>query len=515
MIRFIVVLALVAISAEKISMQPIEVQSSISTDQDGVLSQFTLLNRPYPSVSTLSNELWDIFMVMDTEIANNNFENMYAAPETYEMLRSLYYKDCVTPVQDWYYPEGTCFIVNVTLSAPVLELDVSSNTLNLVMNATGGDCVLNETGGNYTINLEGAQFFFDVDLSQIKITTANSTMVFVNTTGASCSVQSTNITNPNFAASINAEMASAFQNASTTDTYPFMTYNQTVSKDEDAFLVPTYFEVDTFMTEYGDTYVAFFIMTEGRDPPSSRYLDTGLLYIPDGSNVFMLVSNNLLTNRAIPNSLSSNYTYEVATKSIEQLNSTTYSTVEGSFNTGISFEANSDAKQEFGNCEITKTTDYNVILETFTVSSISSQASSNIILQGLSQDFTFAYCTSEGSGGGSTPNFENCELSYQLTISYYADGGYVKSNSSVENFSTFPTSESELEKIITENTGPDPDEIVKTSQTEVGSSLDISIFNSVFNIFADEQVLFGPVKGFDVTGVAFVYDMFLFGKVVV
>eukprot|EP01135_Chromosphaera_perkinsii_P005839 Nk52_evm28s367 gene=Nk52_evmTU28s367 len=515
-ILVILLIALTSTSASLVCGLPVatlpDQMMGVSSSGDGsnsqatILSQFTQMDRPYPSAGTSSDAEWDIFMVMDSAIANSNFASMHAAPQTYDMLRNLYYKDCDTPVSDWYYPNGTCFIVNVTLSSPVLQLDTDGETLDLVMNATAGECILAEPGVNNTIDLTGAQFMFDVALSQVELTAENSTMVFVNTTGSTCSVQSSNITNPNFASAINEEMASAFQNTSTENTYPFVTYNQTIGEDMNAMLVPTYFEMEVFTSEYGDTYVAFFIMTQGRQAPSSKYLDSGLLYMAEGSNVFMLVSNNMVATEVIPTSMNSNFTYTVE-------NSTSssgygYKTLSGSYETGIEFEATKSASQEWGSCDLGSTVTYDVDLKTFSVKSIGSTPTSDVIITGLDQSFQFGWCSTNG-----LPEQTTSTLAYTVTSTYTANGGNVVGNIAVSNSNNFPTSGGAA-GAITGTTGEgSAQDVLKDSTSSINAALDGSLVSTVFNIYADEQVLFGPVEGFNVTGVYFMYDMVIFGNV--
>ena len=494
------------------------VLTSSPVTQQQILNSLSIQNRPYPSENLNAEGQWDMLMIMSFDIANHNFASMHADPDQYTMFNNFTVTDCVTPVQDWWYPPGTCLYIDVNLGPPVLGLTEDPREVVMTMVASSGVVTLSQPGYNNSQDLTGAVFNTEVDMDQTVFKVDN-TLMYVDASHANITMDVTGYNlNPNIIQYLDVEMSGAMRNISTTTTYPFVLY-YTGTSGQDPCLVPTLFEMTQFRSEVdGSDLAAFFIMTEGRSPPSQKYVDESMAYLPDGSNVFFLISNRLLVSRMIPQGMSKEYSQTIV-KMTTSMNHQYYN-LKGTFNPNQNFTAYQSYSQKEENggsagpvevCSLKGKESYEIILGDYTMS-LSNIPSDSLNITNLDQKIKLPYCYT--GDGGSFGAYETVTTSYVKTATLFVDGGNLNSTSSTSGGTEYP-SNSHWDDAFTnqQSEQKQAESALKAVGPAISASLDTSTIFVSFNIFKDEQVFFGDIQGFALTGSSVLYDLVLFGNV--
>ena len=490
----------------------------LDASQSDVLNSLKEMNRPYPSESLGKDGQWDMLMVVSFDVANNNFKSMHADPNQYTMFSNFNLLDCETPVTQWWYPNGTCITISVDLQAPVIALKENSDDMFMSMTALKGWVVLSQPSGNVSQDLTGAVFTTVVSMKE---TTENvdGTLMYVDASKANLSVTiQDNQLSETIVLYMEEEMSDAMQKMTTPTTYPFVTFNSD-SSGKDPCLVPTSFKMKQFISSAsGKDLAAFFSMTQQRSTPSSTFVDESLAYLPSGSNMFLLISNSLFVKNMIPAGMSSGFKNSFITKQTSSGHN--YYTLEGTFNTGQSFTAYSEYHQKEENsivggvetCSLKDKEVFEIILGTYSLSSLSNEPTQSFVISNLSQEYKLPYCYS--SSGGEYGAYDKISTKYTSTATISVSGGMLNSISTTSGGTSYPSNNHWYNAFSDgENEAKEAEQSLKDAGDEVQNSVNTATIFGDFNIFKDEQIFFGDVKGFDLTGASILYDLIMFGNV--
>eukprot|EP01135_Chromosphaera_perkinsii_P005838 Nk52_evm27s367 gene=Nk52_evmTU27s367 len=509
--------------------------SAVGTTADDVMQSIANLQRPYPSVSLSEDDQWDIVIILDYSVPSTNYASMYEDGDNYDMLRKITTTDCETPASEWYYPNGTCITLDLSIGAPTASLDSNTRESFLAMDVLDGSYRLENSDVNETQSLTGLQFNAITKVAQ---TVMDETKNFIYLDGSNSSVSVVegtypNETNPEIISYIADIAREGFRNNSQSiETYPFLQFNnvnesssgvsgKTFSPDGDtsAALIPTSTQLVPFTTDNGTSLLACLMMTMGHEEPSGYYIDTSIEYMADGMNFFMLISNKLVMNYMILQVDG----YQTASVSKNTSSGHLYYNVNSEWFTGQNFSAYMGKK---GSSDPTKTcvlddfTTFNIDLQGAYVSSIDGTVKSYITVSSLEATYdNMYYCGLCDGCKDYSPATYDVTLDYDVTATLEVSGGYLNSSITTDDKSSYP-SNSEFDQQLYASTY----ETYQAVGDDVKTSAQLDNFLGSFNIFKDDvQAIFGPsddsmrlgmtANNLTLSSAGMVYDLMLIGYV--
>ena len=499
--------------------------SATETSQD-TMQAIADLGRPYPSVSLSSSDQWDLVLIFDYSVASTNYASMYNDPENYDMLREVQVQDCETPASEWYYPNGTCITLDLTISSPNAALsDMLENLLE--MNITSGWYRLSNSDMNETQDLSGTQLNALTKLEQ-QIFEEEKNLIYFDASNSSVSaVEGTypGTTNPVIVSYVEDIVSSTLRNKSqNVDSFPFIKLDKVISNaalgnvfgtssnDSNSALIPTATSIQSFTSSVnGNSLIACFMMTLGHQEPDDWYIDTSIDYTPDGMDFFMIISNKLLMNDLL---LSDS---EYDTKAI-QLNTTSgypYYNVDSTWYSNQSFQAYQKAEISISHMDTCWLYD----LHTFNLNLgsahlfMNGSVLSNLELYDLNAEFNqLPYCVIPDNGFPYSMK-TNFKFSYKVIAYLEVNGGYLSSTITTVDECSLPEA-SQLGSV-----GNNTYNEVQYLHDSVANAANVDNFFGTFNVFVDDvQAVFGPSEGvtaqsLNLTDASLVYDMLLVGYV--
>ena len=494
-----------------------------STSTDSILKTLSDLGKPFPSISSESQDQWDIFMVMDFHVANSNFKSMHAQPGKFKMFRDFYKLDCIKPSKEWFYPAGSCVEIVANLDAPTIALDSHSEAISMTMIGISGSITLMLKAGssftNHSVPVRSTVFRTEVGL-QMTLLDVQQTIMYINASNAQLKFEINDKgspINPVIKEFAEVEMTQAMKAVTETRTYPFVMYNTDSSK-VDVALVPTSFRIQPFKQK-DRSLAAIFIMTEGRTEPEQMHIEE-MNYLPDGNNVFMLLSNRLMVERVIAPLLPANFHCKVIQRKSPKGK---FYGIQGNFDTGLTVKASFKAHDEpcwahYVDPPIEK----EVVLGPYKMNGFDGNPSSELLFTNLAQSFRFAWASSGSAGPygcieGKT-GYADASLNYQKGVTFGVSGGnLISSTRGATNTNNIPPRDGSGWDSFWNTSGYNAGKaaaVLRNTQYAIEQVLNFPSFLGTLNVLKDEKVLFGNFHSFSLSGAHSVYDMVLFANVV-
>eukprot|EP01135_Chromosphaera_perkinsii_P011486 Nk52_evm11s2415 gene=Nk52_evmTU11s2415 len=322
-----------------------------------------------------------------------------------------------------------------------------------------------------------------------------------------------------------SEVSNRFREQTRVDSYPMihLSTNGGIMEDiNDLLEVRTTTQAHVVTSQSDNKLMLVVGGMTGTESLNSFFVDDSLAYIPDGMDVAMILSNNLLMSKVLPAYFPADTGYSNITSDKKYIGSdgSYYHSMSGNLTTNLTFTACLDTKTTF-DCFPRACGTYNISFQNFYFSDFENDVTNrtSLALTNIVMPF-HVYWERRGDGDAAAichSGLASITLNYTRAVDFTITGGNLTLEmKAVADHSAFPPRDNSIwDEIFNphKTSASRVTEAVYRSKSDIEEVINLRSFMDTFDIYTNFGLMWGQgVEGITLKKATLIYDLFLFGN---